>query len=45
VIRDVETGKVINKAHTIQVALNIATREMEWVCPSVLWQKLGVTAT
>ena len=43
VIRDAETGKVINKAHTIQVALNIATREMEWVCPPVLWQKLGVS--
>ncbi|MFG6489681.1 acyl-CoA thioesterase [Roseateles sp. BYS78W] len=43
VIRDAETGKVINKAHTIQVALNIATREMEWVCPPVLWRKLGVS--
>jgi len=43
VIRDAETAKIIHKAHTIQVALNIATREMEWVCPPILWQKLGVS--
>lgn len=42
VIRDAVTSKVIHKAHTIQVALNIATREMEYVCPPVLWKKLGV---
>ena len=42
VIRDAVTGKAINKAHTIQVAFSIATREMQFVCPPVLWQKLGV---
>lgn len=45
VIRDAQTGKVINKAHTIQVALNVSTRQMEYVCPPVLWKKLGVSPT
>ncbi|WP_431256338.1 acyl-CoA thioesterase [Roseateles chitinivorans] len=42
VIRDVESGKTINKAYTIQVAYSIARREMQYVCPQVLWEKLGV---
>jgi len=42
VIRDAETGKVINKAYTIQVAYSIERREMQYVCPPVLWEKLGV---
>ncbi|MBB3194240.1 acyl-CoA thioesterase [Roseateles terrae] len=42
VIRDAHTGKVINKATTIQVAVDIASREMLFVCPQVLWDRLGV---
>lgn len=42
VMRDAATGQKINQAHTLQVAVNIATREMCFVCPEVLWQRLGV---
>ena len=36
------TGKKVNTAYTIQVAVNMATREMCFVCPPVLWERLGV---
>lgn len=42
VIRDAVEGHVLNKAHTLQVAVEIASREMLFVCPPVLWRKLGV---
>lgn len=42
-VRCADTGEVLTKAHSIQVAVDIATREMCWVCPPVLWRKLGVT--
>lgn len=42
VIRDADTGAVINKAYTIQVAVDMSTREMLYVCPPVLWERLGV---
>lgn len=42
VIRDAETGQKINTAYTIQVAVDMSTREMRFVCPSVLWERLGV---
>lgn len=41
-VRDADSGRVLNKAHTIQVALDISTREMRYVCPPVLWERLGV---
>lgn len=37
-----ETGARLHKATSIQVALCIATREMCWVCPPVLFERLGV---
>ncbi|MCW5234147.1 acyl-CoA thioesterase [Verminephrobacter eiseniae] len=37
-----KTNAKLNKASTIQVALDIHTREMCWVCPPVLWERLGV---
>jgi len=43
-IRDASTGAKLNKASTIQVAVDLATREMQYLCPPVLWQRLGVTA-
>lgn len=43
VMRDAATGQKMNVAHTIQVAVDIATREMCFVCPPVLLEKLGVT--
>lgn len=39
---DKETGKVLNRAHTVQVAVDINTNEMCYQSPQVLWQKLGV---
>ncbi|RRS05143.1 acyl-CoA thioesterase [Aquabacterium soli] len=42
-VRCADSGQVLTKASSIQVAVDIATREMCWVCPPVLWQKLGVS--
>jgi len=44
VIRDQATGRKLTTGHTIQVAVDIATREMCFVCPPVLWERLGVDA-
>nr|WP_295777215.1 acyl-CoA thioesterase [Rhodoferax sp.] len=44
-ITDVLTGKKINKAYTIQVAVDMQSREMLYLCPDVLWRKLGVERT
>lgn len=42
VLRDAQTGRKVNTAHTIQVAVDMRTREMCFVCPPVLWERLGV---
>lgn len=42
-IRDAESGNRLTKAHTVQVAVDAATREMRYVCPPVLWERLGVS--
>ncbi len=41
-ISDAATGQKINTASTIQVAVDLQTGEMQYVCPAILWQKLGV---
>ncbi|WP_374436190.1 acyl-CoA thioesterase [Inhella sp.] len=41
-IRDAATGKVLTKGHTIQVAVRWETGELQFVCPPVLWERLGV---
>jgi acyl-CoA thioester hydrolase len=41
-IRDAATGAKLNQAYTIQVAVDLATREMLYVTPLVLRQRLGV---
>ncbi|MBB3118905.1 acyl-CoA thioesterase [Pseudoduganella violacea] len=43
-ITDAATGKRINRASTTQVAVDIATGEMCFVSPPVLFEKLGVPA-
>jgi acyl-CoA thioester hydrolase len=43
VIRDAGSGAKINTATSIQVAVSLATREMQYVCPKVLWERLGVS--
>jgi acyl-CoA thioester hydrolase len=40
--RDAQSGAKVNQASTTQVAVSLATREMCFVCPPVLWQRLGV---
>ena len=41
-IKDVDSGKRLTRAHTVQVALDMQTREMMFVSPEVLFQKLGI---
>jgi acyl-CoA thioester hydrolase len=41
-LRDKESGAKLTTAHSIQVAVNMTTREMCFVCPPVLWERLGV---
>lgn len=43
-VTDAASGRKLNVAHTVQVAVDMATREMRYVCPAVLWEKLGVGA-
>lgn len=43
-IRDAASGEVLTRAHTIQVAVLAASNEMQYVCPPVLWERLGVAA-
>lgn len=44
VIREQSTGRKLTTGYTIQVAIDVATREMCYVCPQVLWDRLGVSA-
>ncbi|MGA0608995.1 acyl-CoA thioesterase [Caldimonas sp. KR1-144] len=41
-IRDAATGHKIHQATSTQVAVDMRTREMCFVCPPVLWERLGV---
>ena len=41
-ITDAATGQRLTRASTVQVAVNIATREVSFASPPVLLQRLGV---
>ena len=41
-IHDVASGDLLTKAYTTQVAVDMATREMCFVSPDVLFEKLGL---
>jgi acyl-CoA thioester hydrolase len=41
-ITDAATGERLTVASTIQVAVDVKTGEMQYVCPRVLWAALGV---
>lgn len=41
-VRDTATGERLTKGYSIQVAVEMATGEMCYVCPPVLWERLGV---
>ena len=43
-IRDATSGAKVNTATSIQVAVDMATRELQFVSPPVLLQRLGVQA-
>jgi acyl-CoA thioester hydrolase len=40
-IRDAASGAKLNQAYSIQVAVALGSGEMCYVCPPVLWQRLG----
>ncbi|HEX5693831.1 MAG TPA: acyl-CoA thioesterase [Arenimonas sp.] len=42
-VRDADTGEVLTRASTIQVAVDLATGEMCFASPQVLFDKLGKT--
>lgn len=41
-ISDPQTGEVLTRAHSIQVAISMATGEMCYASPAVLLERLGV---
>jgi acyl-CoA thioester hydrolase len=41
-ITDAETGARLSKGHTVQVPVDLATNEMLFGSPAVLYQKLGI---
>jgi len=43
-IRDVGTGRRLTRAHTVHVAVEIATGTMCYASPPVLWERLGLAA-
>ena len=44
VVRDADTGEAITRAHTIQVAVDIASGEMCFATPDVFRSRLGLSA-
>lgn len=42
-IEDVESGRRLTKAYTVQVAVDIASGEMLFASPDVLFEKLGIS--
>ena len=44
VIRDADTDEVVTRAHTLQVAVEIASGEMCYATPEVLRRRLGLIA-
>jgi acyl-CoA thioester hydrolase len=41
-MHDAETGERVNRASSTQVAVDLKTGELCFVCPPVLWERLGV---
>ena len=41
-IEDIATGQRLTKAHTVQVAIDMASGEMSFASPDILLQKLGI---
>ncbi len=43
IIEDVETGRRLTKAYTVQVAVDMASGEMLYASPDILYEKLGIS--
>ena len=43
-VHDAASGEVLTRGHSIQVAVEVTSGEMQFVCPPVLWQKFGLPA-
>jgi acyl-CoA thioester hydrolase len=43
IIEDVETGQRLTKAYTVQVAVDMASGEMLYASPDILYEKLGIS--
>jgi len=41
-LSDAASGARLTKGYTVHVAVELATREMQFVCPPVLLQRLGI---
>ncbi len=41
-ITDAQTNKRLTTGYTIQVAVSLEKQEMSYICPQILWDKLGV---
>ncbi len=41
-LRDAGSGERLTKAHTVQVAVDLTTGEMQYVCPPVLRERFGL---
>lgn len=41
-IRDCESGERLTRGYTVQVAVDVASGEMRYVCPDVLLDRLGL---
>lgn len=41
-ISDVDSGEKLTEGYTIQVAVEAKTERMLFVCPPILWERLGV---
>ena len=40
-IRDMDSGKKLTTGHTVQVAVDLATGEMKWRSPQIVFEKLA----
>jgi acyl-CoA thioester hydrolase len=41
-VTSAQTGERLTRGHTLQVAVDARTHELQYVCPKVLWERLGV---
>ncbi|MDR2215704.1 MAG: acyl-CoA thioesterase [Nevskiaceae bacterium] len=41
-IRDAASGRRLTRAHTVQVAVDMRSGNMCYLCPKILWERIGV---